>query len=213
MGAAFRVATIALVGCGRLGFPVHGSDGGDSTTIDFPPATIRLSNVGATASCSTFVRPAVNEYGHFLAVRLTPPSTPFTVGKIEYALENQPAQNCLAGLVHVVQAFKSTTTTPPATPNALDELSIDLSDTLPVGVVLVEQTLAAPVLLDAGEHFFIAIQMVGDASNNKLCVETCDMLDPMATGELNFWSDATSPPYPWRLSTITVANVTSLGWQ
>jgi hypothetical protein len=127
---------------------------------------------------------------------------------------NQPAQNCLAGLVHVVQVFKSTTTTPPATPNALDELSIDLADTLPIGVTIVEQTLASPVLLDAGEHFFIAIQMVGDgAANTTLCVETCDMLDPMATGARNFWSDATSPPYPWRLSTITVASVASLGWQ
>jgi hypothetical protein len=172
-----------------------GDDGGAGEDagppVDAGP-NVRLTN--APMSCAmagyTFADPANG--GHYAAARLTPPRFPFTVTSVFYALVHKPG-TCNADLVHEVLVFTSSETTPPGTPGGVTvPVPAPATPTAAGTARRVETMLDTPVVVNAGEELFVAVQMARGAE--PLCLEEC--LDP-GEADRNWWSAAAMPPFPW----------------
>jgi hypothetical protein len=152
-----------------------------------------LTNAPGTCMNPGYTSADFGNGGHYAATRLTPPSFPFTVTSVHYALIHNPG-TCDADGAHDVLVFTGTGTTPPGTP-AGETISVAAASTpTPAGTRrAMDLTLDTPVVVNSGEELFVAVQMqrIGD----PLCLEEC--LDP-GEADRNFWSAAPAPPFPWR---------------
>ena len=171
---------------------------------DVPPADLgpELTEVkvgnGLDDCENVLLKPDPGEEGAWALARLTPPGYPFTVTRVRYRLGQGKAGNvtCDASLEHRVRLFASADTVPSAEPTLLAELVApamapeDISDEgRAIGLELDE-----PVLVEEGEHLFMAVELLG-AHPNVMCtyVDTAST----AGADRSYWSTAQGPPYSW----------------
>jgi hypothetical protein len=101
---------------------------------------------------------------------------------------------CDADIVHDVLVFTAAGGMPADMPSG-ETISVPAPGT-PTAVGagrLIELTLPSPVVVNAGEDLYVAVQMV--RATDPLCLEEC--LDP-GEADRNWWSAAAMPPFPWR---------------
>ncbi len=142
----------------------------------------------------TGLYPVPSEFGQFAATRLTPPSYPYSIIAIRYHLSDITA--FCKELPHRTFLFVESSAIPGATPQELTSWDVAADSAAEDGWV--EHTLAAPIVLDAEEHLFIAVEMTGDG-REVLCLSACAEAAGASVHapERNFWSNATEPPYVW----------------
>ncbi|MBK7859913.1 MAG: hypothetical protein IPJ65_15070 [Archangiaceae bacterium] len=133
---------------------------------------------------------AAGESGHWDATRLTPPGYPFTVVGVDWLLVANAS--CNTSITHSVKVFKGTSATPDATPT-----NVQMTSITPFGsgaTIPVHFTLPTPVVLNAGEHLFVAVEMkiVGQQEN---CLALC--VGQPGQADRNWWSNAVGTPYAW----------------
>jgi hypothetical protein len=163
-----------------------------------PPAwggTPPTLTIAECVNSGNVVVPSPGNEGHLTAARLTPPSYPFTVTEVVYELSNGAVRNgnCDAALAHRVEVYVDTAVQPSNTPTLVAQL--DMMATAPTMEPsrLVVAPLPMPLVLTAGQHLFVAVEMAGTAENH-ICVWMCE-----GTGadDRNYWSNATMAPYDW----------------
>jgi hypothetical protein len=151
------------------------------------------------------IAPAPGEDDFLLGVRLTPPSYPFTVYKIRYAVATQ-GSGCRPDLAHRVEVSVDSATAPSNTPTlaatimvqgaAADAGAYDAGpdDSGAPTRVWLEQTLPTPITLTTGQNLFVSIQLAGIPGTQTLCVGFCF---ENTIADRNYWSQAASVPYDW----------------
>jgi hypothetical protein len=167
-----------------------------------------------TGTCipRSHVRPCAGEEDHWVALRFTPPATPFRVTEVRYALYDgwhfDSEVYCDASFEHNVQLLVGSSTTPDADPTVAASWSVSSSAVSPGDVVFTREVYP-PVKLDPGDYLFVSIQNAGEVSGgscgdtgSSTCVTTCAPGD--SPGSDSFWSFAASPDYSW-------ASLSSLG--
>jgi len=176
-----------------------GVDSGGGPVVD--AGTPVEMNIGHTApGCDDFaVAPLAGEEGHSLAVRITPPTYPFTVREVHYSLSNRVEGGfvCDPSLAHRTRLFTGSRTTPPSTPTVLWSTDVDGMATGGANrdVVL---DVTPPVTVTSGSQIFVSVRLAGTYPD-VLCPVTCEPKDSTRT----FWSNADRPPYSWaRLSSF-----------
>jgi hypothetical protein len=139
-----------------------------------------------------------NEAGHYATTRLTPPSYPFKVTRVAYAL-GQPAGVAQCGnqsFAHKVQIYVSGDKKPSNTPTA-DGTLVDTID-VPAGSAsshTVEVALTAPITLTAGKSLYVAVQLVANGAQS-LCIGSCGATSAIAG--VDFWSNAATEPFSYQ---------------
>jgi hypothetical protein len=89
----------------------------------------------------------------------------------------------------------SSDTSPPAEPTPIAVLHSDADPTATLDR-LVDHPLDEPIVLEEGQHLYVAVEMVREAfTGNILCVSACD--NEAAEADRNYWSNAATPPYSW----------------
>jgi len=177
---------------------IRGVDGIDSVTSNAVSRLTEDAVLDWTLTNNDFCTPGPRivplpwEVGHYAANRLTPPAWPFIVDSISYELDEQ--SGCRGDVDHTVLVWAESSLIPSATPVLLETIHV------PAGGVAVgtartyDVPLSSPLELDAGEHLFVAIEMVLSDSGEFTCLTTCGgHSDP----EAGFWSNDTATPFPW----------------
>jgi hypothetical protein len=173
------------------GNPMLGDqDGGDPNGGDPGPQTVWLANA-QFADPPTNLAPDSGEEGFWAAARLTPPAYPFTVDRIAYTVADGAAGSvtCTGTLAHRVRLYVDSGLAPPS--NETTELSIPTIDSSALGHLGrdVDEQLDTPLVLSAGEHLFIAVELTG-THPNVMCV----IVNPNTPfdADRNYWSTSTA---------------------
>ena len=142
--------------------------------------------------------------GHFAAVRLTPPSAPFSLRAVEYELHHFSlfADRCLA-LPHQLLVFRVASDAPtPARPRY--DLDIRVTPEAPTplpdeNTTVTHRETFAPIRIGEGEDVVVAISMEGrtfdDGTAELVCLSAVSCSDWEADEHL--WSNAAAPPFDW----------------
>ncbi|MBA3463100.1 MAG: hypothetical protein H0T46_24295 [Deltaproteobacteria bacterium] len=190
------VLFLLAVGCGSDEAPP------DAPSPDAAPQTVELRN--DTGVCSAHGEPAPNQGDWWWAVRLTPPSYPFTIQRVTYRLAghdmlpNPFSHVCDSAMAHDARVFKASGATPPSDPVVLETFDV------PTGVTpfldrLVDHTLATPIRLGADEHVFIAVRIANLPTAQPyrtMCVHVCSSATTVPMRD--YVSQGTTPPFTWR---------------
>ena len=165
----------------------------DAPTADVPPGPATFGNVVAPCAAPDVVQPVMpEELGHYAAARLTPPTTPFVVERISYALRDVPEFECDAALGHDVLLFVGGTA-PDASPSS-EVQHIDVPPAPGLTERPLDLALPTPVRLEAGQSLYVAVQLNGDTTS-AMCLASCG--DGPAIEGVDFWSNATTAPFAW----------------
>jgi hypothetical protein len=132
-----------------------------------------------------------------LAARLVPPSYPFTVFSVRYALMGPGTSSaaCNTGLPHEVQIFVGDSAAPDASPSVSETLAV------PAGQNLKERwlvhSLSSPIRLTSGQALYAGLLVAYDAQNDtSLCPQVC--ADSGYSGADSFSNHVSSQlPYSW----------------
>lgn len=158
--------------------------------------THTVTNQPESCSSAGGVGPGPGEEGHWVATRLTPPTTPFYVSSVTYMLWDgtfASGERCDSTLPHRVQLFVGTGTEPPSTPmvsKLIQHSGNEGQQTPPFNVY--ELPLEAPITLNSGEDLWVAIEATSEQPR-VTCVATCRD----GSAGRDYWSNAAEPPYPW----------------
>ena len=179
-------------GAGGGGEGGQGGEGG-AATVDVCEGWALANSPGGCVP--DVVAPLAGEETHWIAARLTPPSYPFTVTAVRYALAQGDVGSvtCNNGLAHAVEVFVGTDVAPVASPSIIEHADVDASAAVD-GIRTFDHTLTRPLTLETGEYLFVAVQNAGVSPADCTCFATCK------TGyvpDTNYWSNAGAPPYPW----------------
>jgi hypothetical protein len=158
---------------------------------------------GGTSGFAAPVIPGTTENGHLSTVRLTPPGYPFTVTSVRYLLmrpaTTPPFNECATGIDHKVLVWAGSNVTPAATPANVQTFT---SANVPDGISdrVIEHKLSTPLVLNQGEHVFIAVEMryepgAGPLPARRTCLRACWF--PSVAADRDYWSNSASTPYPW----------------
>jgi hypothetical protein len=155
------------------------------------------------------IAPAPGEDDFLLGVRLTPPSYPFTVYKIRYAVANQGSA-CRPDVAHRVELSVApqpdASTAPANNPTIVETIQVPgvAPDAGPYDAgppdsgapkrIWLEHTLTTPITLTTGQDLFVSIQLAGIPGTQTLCVGFCF---ENTIADRNYWSQAASVPYNW----------------
>jgi hypothetical protein len=155
------------------------------------------------------VSPAANENGHLYAVRLTPPSYPYTVTEVVYEMFHDGGRNCDSSRAHRVEVFVGNAATPdnnPTNPAMIDVPAVNIGN----GTRVVTETLPSPLTLQMGEHLFVGVEMIaGDVDDGPTCLATCG---GATVTDRDWWSNAAAAPYNWAtLSSFGIDNHARIG--
>ncbi len=151
-----------------------------------------------TCASTILVLPVAGEEQDWALARLTPPGYPFRVeGVVASFLEDASPPGgtggaCLGGTTHVVRLYASTDPNPSPSPTwavEATETTLEVQD----GVWALEVTPPTPLVLQSGEHLFVAIQQAGTFPNVG-CMAACG--GSTSTGR-NFWAEGASAPHTW----------------
>lgn len=163
------------------------------------PDPVTLSNAGdhcgpAPDGVPRSVYPFEGEEGHYASTRLTPPSWPFEVQEIGYTLvSGDYGPSCHSDLAHRVEVYVTSTNAPPNTPTPVTTIEVP-AHTIDLPFRSVDHILEAPIVLAAGEHLHVAVQMTG-AWPDVACLQNCRELPDAGR---DYWSNAVAPPFDWR---------------
>jgi hypothetical protein len=166
------------------------ADVADAEVADANPNVLLTNRTPSCSPHTIFALPA--EEGQYAASRLTPPSYPFRVDAVRIQLAALEA-SCKGSGAHHVLVFRGTDAAPAASPVLDATLSVPAGDPPPLGSRVERLPLDTPITLAAGEHLFVAIEMVGQ-SPAELCVLACG---EDGADDRNYWSNAVAAPFPW----------------
>lgn len=165
------------------------SDASDAE-VDASPALVRLTNIPESSpDCSTVIGPASGEGNHWAAVRLTPPSYPFHVRRIQYTTVS--GASCMAGARHFVSVTMAMTNVPPSAGLSYGTFDVPSAGTTSPRVVTID--LPTEVVVPSGWYFYVEVQFTSSPSESPPCLLGCANEDPGT----NFISNAQSPPFIW----------------
>jgi len=153
----------------------------------------------ASESCgSSLLVPDPGEEGHLAAARLTPAVYPFQVLYVRYLIGDGEAGSvdCDSTLAHQLTLYVSSDAAPPESPNPVYSTTIPTADPSEIGHEgrVVKHDLTPPLILNEGEHLFVAIELAG-VHPDVMCLPVNDE-DPYE-GDRNYWSTAVAAPYGW----------------
>ncbi len=129
------------------------------------------------------------ENGHWLLERLDAPADPFWVDSVVYWMDH--TDECDAGVEHRVRLYISDQGNPGVNPTFAAETTVALSSPT-AGFNSVEASFGEPVAVNAGDHLFVAIEMLG-SSEAYSCVGLCGLEPSPST----LWSNSANPPFDW----------------
>lgn len=150
-----------------------------------------------TTDCAEpfYLQPAPGEYGHYAAVRFTPPHYPFMLQYVTYELGDESAVKCNASLAHEVLIWVGNDQFPDAEPELLEVLNVPAKSRPKEQLSTITVPLPDYLRVEQGEHLFVAVRMAGTTSGS-LCLLQCSSM--AITPEANFWSNATAEPFSWQ---------------
>ena len=99
----------------------------DAIVSDSPNPQKRLFLENPCKKNALLVTPDKGEIGHLAAVRLTPPSYPYTVTGVRYVLAEQ--KTCKSSLAHRVEIYVSNKTVPDANPTGTTTIQVPAATT------------------------------------------------------------------------------------
>jgi hypothetical protein len=152
-----------------------------------------LSNVENCANPVQVVYPAPGENLQWAASRLTPSSYPVEIVKIVLALRHGGADKCSAEFPTKVMVFKGTEVTPNASPASPREVFVSVTSATS-GDASYAFDLTSPLMLETGEHLFVAMQVHEDA-DKRTCIVSCPS---GAHADRNYWGVSQTAPFDWR---------------
>lgn len=158
----------------------------ENTLIHFNPE--------CAGGISTVV-PSDIELGFLGAVRLTPPVYPYSVVALRAAIVDNLDEGCDASIEQTFEVMTSTSTTPPG--EWIPEQTVvapaeDVGEN--DGGRIVDVYLNEALLLEEGEHLFVAMRVSGTPTA-LTCFAWCS--DANAEADRNYWSNDTELDYPW----------------
>ena len=151
-----------------------------------PPNEETLSNT-AGACPDAWIAPLAGEESDLAVARLTPASYPFEVTHVRYALDNSGLKEgritCSAAYAHEVEIFVDGATRPPEHPQILQRWHV-AGVTASQPLVVRSLALEAPVVLEKGQHLFVAVRAAGKYPST-LCMAACG--GPSVPKDRNYW--------------------------
>jgi hypothetical protein len=149
-----------------------------------------LSNIDHACLEGADVFPLPENAGHRAAARLTPPSTPFTVQSIRWALDG--GAECSNGLAHTTEVWVESETAPSSSPTIAAFVETEAS-TSQDGPRRFELVLDEPLVLEAGDNLYISVEMAVVDTLHSCFLSCADAFEE----DRNYWSNATDAPYAW----------------
>ena len=145
-----------------------------------------------------------------LAGRVVIPSYPFAVHAVRFRRAYAPESNCLDTLAATVEVFRSTTTSPPASP--LRDLAFATPARMRTEDRTVEVVFTTPLFVAAGEELFIAVEIEADGSAST-CVAGCDGVSAAAsnrswiegTDGWEIFATSDAPPFAFDFEAVGVS--------
>ncbi|MEZ4442680.1 MAG: hypothetical protein R3B72_26535 [Polyangiaceae bacterium] len=192
LGGGPASSSVGTGGTGGAGGTASGAGGDFETT--WQGEVPDLVN-DAVCAMPGQIGPASAEIGHWYAVRLTPPSYPYTVNEIVYELGG--SNTCDTTAAHDVAVWVEGGAAPADTPANMQVLSTPAT-MANEQVRVVTHALPSPVTLASGEHLFVAVELAAQ----PLCVMVCY---GATESDRDYWSNSVMPPYPW--STLGSSNL------
>jgi hypothetical protein len=171
---------------------------------------VEVSNHTVDTCEDNVLVPCDGEEQHWVATRLVPDATPFTVFSIDYQLGQGGFigfVECDVTLAHVVELYVMSPDDPlpAADPEVLAHFDVqEMPAILPADgeYYTITLELDEPIELADDQHLVVAIQYTGDVSGGgcatdgtTICVTTCS--GPGFENDQNFWSNSATPPFPW----------------
>jgi hypothetical protein len=161
-----------------------------------PPSDGGVPTTFGASSCggeTTTISASEGEDGHWLGIRLTPPSWPFVVDELRFFLAGSVQSGCSTGLPVRILAVVADGETPPVAP--VEPLVGDMPpDPEAPEFRGVQVGLPEPLVIPPGQTLWLLVRMTRDA-DGKVCLAMCE--DAARLGE-GWWSFATAPPFAWR---------------
>ncbi len=155
-----------------------------------------LANFPAVDCYTQQVAPAPGEEGQLVASRLTPPSYPWRVDRVQYTntAELLPEFHCTTAPAAHVEISVVDANVPSNNPVPLAVLPVEGIE-LPDGSLrFVDLALPEPVTLTEGQSLVVAISLEG-AFPDVACVSGCNLRT--TEPDRFFWSGTTQAPYHW----------------
>lgn len=160
-----------------------------------PAATSVLSNADIEGcAVGALVSPVLpDEASHVAAGKLTPQSYPFAVGVVGYKLS--VSATCTATVAHRVDVYVTTSDAIEEEPTVVATFAVDASsEDAAAPFFSNELVLDPPIVLQVGEQLVVAVEQAADPTfSRSTCLAGC----LGGTSGVNFWSNASEPPYPW----------------
>lgn len=178
----------------------------DQSSSDGPPLTL-LSNENPCTVDRGFSSLTTGDPGDMKIVRLTPPGYPFTVTHVRYGLEGNLAPECDNTLAHRVEVFAASGHAPESSPSIAETIDVPAVTSAP-SERMVLLPLATPLTLQGGEHLFVALEQVGNATHS-MCLYMC--LDNVSV-DRNYWSESAAAPYTWEPYSTGNLAIEALGY-
>ena len=224
--AALSLLVAVGVGCvedtdeTKVGAGETGAGGGSGTNDHLFTQEVRVSNLPdqCTAEHVRSSSPGAGEEGLVTVARLAPPSYPFMVESIGYALMNLTKSldgyseaYCSSKHSHRVWVSKGTALDPGATPDVVESFDVSGGNSAEA-IDWLEHQLSQPLILNEGEQLFVAVELTGTFPE-VMCLARCaDDTAPQA----NYWSLDQQAPYGWVELSAAGADgdlaVTAYGW-
>ncbi|MCB9683514.1 MAG: hypothetical protein H6735_00570 [Alphaproteobacteria bacterium] len=167
-----------------------------------PESDTASSSVERTCANHSNLHACEGEEGHYTAIRIVPPTTPFSVKGVTYFLtEGVPDPTepfvCDSASAHDVFLFVADANQPPPA-DPVEEFRVTVpADPATGDVRRIDLVLPHAIGVGPGEALYVAVEMVGAPSGcrdgHASCLFTCD-----TQGLNSFWSNSAAPEYPWK---------------
>ncbi|MFH1812515.1 MAG: hypothetical protein ABIJ09_27530 [Pseudomonadota bacterium] len=201
-----RVATLPVIvglGCPAVELDVDAGRTADAglvhdAAVDSGSSSGEWLRNAPNADPPTLLAPDPGEEGRWAAARLTPSVYPFEVDLVNYTVGDGEAGDvmCSGTLAHQLRLWVASSSAPPDDQTPALEFSIPTLDPALLGHLgrSVGQVLDPPLVLEQGQHLFVAVQLPGSYPD-VLCVQ----VNPTGSyqGDRNYFSGATAAPYGW----------------
>ncbi len=163
---------------------------------------LQLESTSYPCAAPHILTASPEEADHLATTRFTPPTYPYAVETMTYVMIHDPeptdgrSYGCDAGMTHEVRFYRSSDRTPSAAPELVATRTVTEPRPTRPSEHFTTVRLDTPVVLEAGEHLFAAVQFPRVADQG-VCIEACALGAAYEPGR-HFWSYAAAPPFAWR---------------
>lgn len=162
------------------------------------PDTLAVFPADYTYDATSCFGPLPGESGQMMAVRLFPPTYPYTVDSVEYVSVSAAQYAYDASMAHTVDVWVQQEFNPDLAPNLVGRYEIPADPAGPTPFTSLRpliQALDPPVVLHEGDILFVGVHLpMVDETGTSMCVAAGNGVAPP---DSFWWSGAAAPPYNW----------------